>query len=104
LEADQHQAHPGNSNPRADVEMCGDPDYVMQQILAAPLDDASANIDIDCHVVTASYDPNAKSVVPVGITEEYHYIDSTAQLEYLIQDQTLLLTFLYCIHSHSMSI
>ncbi|MBI4647538.1 MAG: hypothetical protein HY738_13350 [Bacteroidia bacterium] len=89
LEADQRPGHPGNSHPQANIEMCGDSlsTFVTGQILPVPPDDMDDFIEIDCREVTGSYDPNDKQVIPSGIDEQYHYIDSAITLEYMIRFQ-----------------
>ncbi len=86
LEADQHPAHPGNSEPQASIELCGSPENSTGEILSVPQDDVDAFTEIDCQEIVSSYDPNDKSVVPQGVTEN-HYIDSTNILEYKIRFQ-----------------
>ncbi len=89
LEADQRPGHPGNSNPQYNVELCGDgiPIFTTNQILQIPQDDADGFIEMDCQLVTGAYDPNDKQVIPIGLTDTYHYIDSTDELEYQIRFQ-----------------
>ncbi|MBU0765845.1 MAG: T9SS type A sorting domain-containing protein [Bacteroidetes bacterium] len=89
LEADQRPDHPGNSHPQDNVEMCGDSDdtFVTGQITVVPEDDEDDFISIDCQVVVASYDPNDKQVMPEGLTEQFHFIDSTYTLEYTVHFQ-----------------
>ena len=87
LEADQRPGHPGNSHPQETIEDCGDDTGTsLGQIIVIPEDDIDADVEIDCRVVTGSYDPNEKLVKPTGLTE-YHYIDSTDVLEYQINFQ-----------------
>ncbi len=89
LEADQRPGHPGNSNPQDNVELCGDTisNFIINQITQMPPDDADHFVDIDCRLVTGSYDPNDKQVMPTGLTDTYHYIDSNVELEYQIRFQ-----------------
>ncbi|PIY05368.1 MAG: hypothetical protein COZ21_04375 [Bacteroidetes bacterium CG_4_10_14_3_um_filter_31_20] len=87
LEADQRPGHPGNSHPQDNVEMCGGTIQTIGQITVIPEDDEDDFIEIDCHVVTGSYDPNDKYVFPEGLTGTYHYIDSTYIMEYTIRFQ-----------------
>jgi len=87
LEADQRPEHPGNSHPQATVELCGNslsPSLGFVTIVAN--DDASPNIDIDCHEIIGSYDPNEKTVSPKGLTNE-KYIPQNTQLQYKIDFQ-----------------
>ncbi|MFH1320977.1 MAG: PKD domain-containing protein [Bacteroidota bacterium] len=87
LEADQRPGHPGNSHPQDNVELCGVPTFVTGQITQVPEDDIDDFIEIFCDFVKSSWDPNDKNVLPEGLTETYHYIDSTDILEYLIRFQ-----------------
>ncbi len=87
LEADQRPGHPGNSHPQDNIEMCGDSLFVTGQITVIPEDDEDDFVEIDCHVAIGSYDPNDKQVKPEGLTETYHYIDSTDVMEYIIHFQ-----------------
>ncbi len=86
LEADQRPGHPGNSHPQESIELCGDPNNSLGEILAVPLDDQDPFVDIECVEVANSWDPNEKAVLPHGITE-HHYIDSTDIMEYKIRFQ-----------------
>lgn len=87
LEADQRPGHPGNSQPNANVELCGGiPPGAMGFILTMPEDDADEFVEYDCREITASYDPNEKLVKPAGIGSS-HAIDSTDVLEYQINFQ-----------------
>ncbi len=87
LEADQLPGHPGNSHPQDNVEMCGDSLFVTGQITVIPEDDEDYFVEIDCHVAIGSYDPNDKQVKPEGLTETFHFIDSTDVMEYIIHFQ-----------------
>ncbi len=89
LEADQRFGHPGFSRPRESIEACGqpDPDYEIGLITSTPEDDLDGFVDIDCHEITTSYDPNDKLARPTGVTDEYHYIDSLTILEYTVRFQ-----------------
>lgn len=87
LEVSQHPWHPGNSNPSATIERCGDlinwtPDLV--NIL--PHDDADPNVDIYCGIVRGSYDPNDKTGFPLGFGAA-HEIVPNQKIEYLIRFQ-----------------
>jgi|GEM_PF-3410784 len=89
LEVDQRPGHPGNSHPNDVVELCGSPGNTVGLVNAQPQDDMDVFVSIDCRQVTNSYDPNQKSVVPSGLTDQHHYIDSTDVLEYLVDFQNL---------------
>lgn len=84
---DQHPLHPGNSNPTAFVELCGNiSNWTPNMINAFPEDDSDPTVDVHCLQVTASYDPNDKRGYPLGFSEE-HYIKPNEQLEYVIRFQ-----------------
>jgi len=87
LNVDQHPLHPGNSNPIAYVEVCGDSSNLISNIINEfPLDDADPDVDTYCGVVTASYDPNDKTGFPLGQTNQ-NYIQANQQLQYVIRFQ-----------------
>jgi uncharacterized repeat protein (TIGR01451 family) len=87
LNAAQHPLHPGNSNPNAHVEACGDlSNWTPDLVNDFPLDDADPVVDIYCGVVTGSYDPNDKTGYPNGVTDQY-YIQPNQQLQYVIRFQ-----------------
>ena len=87
LNASQHPLHPGNSNPNAHVEACGDTlNWTPDQVNDFPLDDADPVVDIYCGAVTGSYDPNDKTGYPTGVTEQ-NYIQPNQQLQYVIRFQ-----------------
>ncbi|MBW8050704.1 MAG: T9SS type A sorting domain-containing protein [Cytophagales bacterium] len=87
LEADQRPGHPGNSHPQDNVEMCGGTPFITGQITQVPTDDADDFVDIECGPVVSSWDPNDKNVRPEGLTNTFHFIDSTDILEYNIRFQ-----------------
>jgi len=87
LEVDQHPLHPGNSQPSATIELCGNTsNWTPNLVNILPHDDADPHIDIFCGLVTGSYDPNDKTGYPlgVGITND---ILPNQNLEYLIRFQ-----------------
>jgi uncharacterized repeat protein (TIGR01451 family) len=87
LNAAQHPLHPGNSNPNAHVEACGDlSNWTPDLVNDFPQDDADPVVDIYCGVVTGSYDPNDKTGYPNGVTDQY-YIQPNQQLQYVIRFQ-----------------
>jgi uncharacterized repeat protein (TIGR01451 family) len=86
LEADQHPAHPGNSHPQESIELCGNPNNTMGQILVVPQDDYDSFVEIECQEVLSSFDPNDKQVTPQGLFSE-HFIDASYNLEYKIRFQ-----------------
>ncbi|RKX19354.1 MAG: hypothetical protein DRP35_07845 [Candidatus Zixiibacteriota bacterium] len=86
LEADQRPGHPGNSHPQESIELCGNPNNSMGQILVVPQDDYDDFVEVDCQEVVSSLDPNDKQVVPQGLLSQ-HFIDSTDVMEYTIRFQ-----------------
>ncbi len=86
LEVDQPANHPGNSQPRASVELCGTGDKDLGYILQVPQDDLDDHVEISCTEVTSSFDPNDKRAVPAGITDQ-NYISQSVELEYTIRFQ-----------------
>jgi uncharacterized repeat protein (TIGR01451 family) len=87
LNASQHPLHPGNSNPNAYVELCGDStNFTPGLVNELPLNDADPVVDIYCGTVTGSYDPNDKTGYPTGQTDQ-KYIQPNQQLQYMIRFQ-----------------
>ena len=87
LNASQHPLHPGNSNPNAHVEACGDStNFTPGLVNEVPLNDADPVVDIYCGTVTGSYDPNDKTGYPTGQTDQ-KYIQPNQQLQYVIRFQ-----------------
>ena len=87
LNASQHPLHPGNSQPNAFVERCGDTlSWTPGDVNDFPQDDADPIVDIYCGVVTGSYDPNDKTGFPIGQTDQF-YIQPNQQLQYAIRFQ-----------------
>ena len=87
LETDQHPLHPGNSNPSATIELCGDSNnWTSGLVNILPMDDADPVVDIYCGVVTGSYDPNDKTGYPLGV-DSAHYILQNQDIEYVVRFQ-----------------
>lgn len=88
LEADQHPDHPGNSQPQATVEACGDNNGVVSKgfVNTMPMDDLDADVEVHCLEIIDSFDPNDKMVSPSGITVN-HYLEAGTTLEYMIRFQ-----------------
>lgn len=84
LEADQEPFHPGLSMPSVWVEGCGMPNQGLA--LQYAVDDRDLFIDIDCHRVVASYDPNDKNALPEGYSTE-HLVEPNTDLSYRIRFQ-----------------
>lgn len=85
VEAGQVDGYPENDNPSAALESCGGLN-TPGLINAFPLNDDMLYTDIDCNVVTGSYDPNDKSAVPTGYGPA-HIIRENTDLEYKIRFQ-----------------
>jgi uncharacterized repeat protein (TIGR01451 family) len=87
LNASQHPLHPGNSQPNAFVERCGNAaNWPPGEVNDYPQDDADPVIDIYCEEVSGSYDPNDKRGYPNGVTN-MNYIQPNQQLQYVIRFQ-----------------
>lgn len=89
LQVNQVAGHPGNSNPTLAVEACGinfAGIFTTGFINQFPFDDEDDFIDIDCHEVIGSYDPNDKQAFPMGYGGE-HYITDSTEIDYLIRFQ-----------------
>lgn len=87
MEVDQHPLHPGNSNPNATIELCGDAsNWTSDLVNNFPSDDADPMIDIYCAPVRGSYDPNNKLGFPFGVGNE-HNIVANQEMEYTINFQ-----------------
>lgn len=87
FQADQHPLHPGNSNPNASVEACGDSsNWTPGLINTLSLDDADPVVDIYCGVVTGSYDPNDKTGYPLGVGND-HFVAPNGKIDYVIRFQ-----------------
>ncbi len=83
LQVDQETNHPGHSHPSAFVEGCNGPVSPGFANQFAP-DDADPEIDIDCHTITLSQDPNQKTAVPTGYLAASHWIRRGDEIEYTI--------------------
>ncbi len=89
VEAEQSDYFPGLSMPQVIVEMCSDEasdDFSMGFVTSTPSDDLDPFVDIECHEIIGSFDPNDKLVSPKGIGEN-HYINSEEMLDYTIRFQ-----------------
>ncbi len=86
MEADQRPFHPGFSKPRDFMELAGPGPYLLHYITPVPQDDDDEWIEIDCHEIVASFDPNAKEVFPSGIGPN-HYVTNNDVLDYVLQFQ-----------------
>lgn len=88
LEADQRPGHPGHSHPRATVEGCGSScgQVTMGHVTSVLEDDEDIFVEMDCHEIVTSYDPNEKLVMPKGVSSN-KYIRSTDELEYTMNFQ-----------------
>ena len=89
LEADQTPGHPGTSLPRSTIEGCGvnlSGLISTNQVNNAPMDDEDVDIEIDCIMITGSYDPNDKSNSPLGI-DSIHLVTPGTPIDYTIRFQ-----------------
>jgi uncharacterized repeat protein (TIGR01451 family) len=91
LECDQRPNHPGNSNPNAIVQGCGDttttaPIDDWRPFNAQSPDDADVAIEEDCLPILDSYDPNDKQVSPSGAGVNQIVVPGT-ELDYTIRFQ-----------------
>jgi uncharacterized repeat protein (TIGR01451 family) len=87
MEVNQHPLHPGNSNPSATIERCGNvANWTPNLVNIRPHDDADPVIDIYCGLVTGSYDPNDKTGYPLGVGSN-HDIEPNQDMEYVIRFQ-----------------
>jgi hypothetical protein len=87
LEVDQHPLHPGNSNPNATIELCGNPaNWTPDLVNLFPHDDFDPINDIYCGQVTGSYDPNDKTGFPLGIGTD-HLVAANGKMDYVIRFQ-----------------
>lgn len=87
MEVDQHPLHPGNSQPSASIELCGNAaNWTSNLVNLFPHNDADPMIDIYCGPVVSSYDPNDKKGFPLGV-DSTHDISANQELEYLIRFQ-----------------
>lgn len=85
-EADQLPYHPNKSQPSATIEGCGTATSPVSYGYAALFnqDDRSEDVESFCMEIRDSYDPNDKSVYPIGLFDQ-HFIKNTEELEYLIR-------------------
>ena len=85
LEADQSDGHPVNDVASVVVPNCND--LVNNIILnLLPAEDGSPYEESFCGLLVNSYDPNIKTVIPVGIGDN-HEIDKSWKLDYTIEFQ-----------------
>jgi hypothetical protein len=86
LEAEQSVDHPGKSQPRTFVELCGPGPYSLNKIIPVMQDDKDQWVEIDCHLISGAYDPNEKSVQPSGVGP-LHLVTPDDELDYIIRFQ-----------------
>lgn len=86
LKVRQAPFHPFESIPQAVIEVCGNAPYSLGFVTSQPNSDLEHFIDIDCQEIIGSYDPNDKSVHPIGIADQ-HYIAEGTELTYKIRFQ-----------------
>lgn len=85
ISAEQEPNFPVPSTPAAWVEGCGgtqDSSFVNNYYL----NDAASSVDVECRVVTSSFDPNDKQAFPEGYAAE-HFIEPETEITYLIRFQ-----------------
>lgn len=89
LVVNQVPYHPGSSHPRAIVEACGlnsSSSFSIGHVMTLPADDQDHFVDIECHMILGSFDPNDKRGLPLG-TGVQHLIAPNQDLEYHIRFQ-----------------
>lgn len=89
LLVDQVENAPGNSNPIAIIEACGESDngdFSINFGNQFPQNDYNLGTDTDCPIAVNSFDPNDKNATPEGYQTE-HYIEPETPLEYTIRFQ-----------------
>ncbi len=87
LDVDQHPLHPGNSNPNATIELCGNfTNWTPDLVNILPHDDLGPIKDIYCGIVTGSYDPNDKTGYPLGVGDD-HLIAPNGKIDYVVRFQ-----------------
>jgi uncharacterized repeat protein (TIGR01451 family) len=85
----QEPNHPTSFNPTAFVEGCranNNQPFNTGFALLFPNDDRGLAIDIDCHQIVGSYDPNDKAGSPIGYKTQ-RYIGQNQDIEYLVRFQ-----------------
>ncbi|MDF2456656.1 MAG: hypothetical protein K0R51_2649 [Cytophagaceae bacterium] len=88
LEADQSSGHPPYSFPSVTIEACGKDieQFPSGYVTSRAPDDSRFTFDEFCSRIVNSYDPNEKSVVPAGLTDE-HFIKDNTRLKYHVDFQ-----------------
>ncbi len=86
IDVDQRPNNPIKSRSRSVIEVCGDPTFSLGFVNSISQDDVEDDVETDCHVLTNSYDPNEKIVMPTGKSLS-HYITNNDELEYIINFQ-----------------
>ena len=89
LIAEQEPGAPGLSQPIVGVEGCATnevPIITTGILNQFPFNDADPYLDIDCPIVTSSYDPNDKTASPVGYGPE-HFVEKDQGFDYTIRFQ-----------------
>ncbi len=85
IEADQTEGHPIYEEASAVVPSCDD---AANNIILTfvPTNDGNPYYEETCGPIVSSFDPNIKSVLPIGLGDE-HEIDTDWQLDYKVQFQ-----------------
>ncbi|MBK6987670.1 MAG: hypothetical protein IPH33_05200 [Bacteroidetes bacterium] len=90
LEVDQRDSFPTAGTPDANVERCGvlqsGTNYSLNYILQSPRDNSVPFHKTYCARIFNSYDPNAKSVTPMGFGTN-HIVDPNERITYRIDFQ-----------------
>jgi hypothetical protein len=89
VEVNQAQGNSWNSPAVGFLEGCGtnpSGNASVGFINEFPLGDQSPFIDVDCHQVVSSFDPNEKSAAPRGVSSA-HWLKQDQEIEYYIEFQ-----------------
>ncbi len=87
IEVDQHPLRPGQSNPTATIERCGDTQYwTPGHVNERYLDDEDTFVDEFCITATGSFDPNDKTGFPTGVGDAHRILPGQS-MEYMIRFQ-----------------
>lgn len=82
----QTAGHPGNSQPMLLIEGCGGLPFSTGYGFQFAQNDGDPAVDIECRPAVASFDPNDKTGIPLGVSST-GIIDDDTKIEYLIRFQ-----------------
>jgi len=82
----QAPGHPGNSQPILVIEGCGGGAFSTGFAFQFPQNDGDPSIDIECRPNIGSFDPNDKTGLPLGVSDQ-GVIAAETKIEYLIRFQ-----------------